>query len=380
MNETLIDGRVLQDHSAVRGIGTYVRGLLRGYTEMGVIEGMALLTRRGFPPPPEAVDLPCKVVSTTIPVTPRRLQPLLDPFLVRRAVATVRPRLYHAVEYAQPLWSPVPVVVTVHDLIPFVLPHLYPWMRRERLVALRQLRHASAVIAVSASTAADLQRLAHVDPSCITVVHLGVTAQPALAVAERERVRSRLALPRRFLLAVGTFDPRKRLDALLKAVRAARGHHDVGLVIAGEQGVYTEPVNRAVIDAGLENVSRILGYVKQDELNALYQLCECLVFTSAYEGFGLPPLEAMSAGAPVVMFANSSLPEVGGDAALMVRDGDVADMVNAIDTLLADERVRSDRAASGRAWTRAFTWRRTAEQTLAVYERASALRRRTATS
>ncbi len=364
----LIDGRALQDRSSVRGIGTYVRGLLAGFAELGVISDVGLLTAGGLPIPAEARRLGCAIAPATVPVVLRRLQPLLDPWLVGVAVRRVRPQLHHAVEYAQPLRSPVPVVVTVHDLIPFVMPSDYPWMRRERLLALRQLRHADAVIADSRSTAHDLERLAGVDPARITVVHLAVSDRPPIDAGRLEEVRHRLHLPERFVLAVGTFDPRKRLDALVAVVAEVRRHHDVGLVIAGAQGAYGPAVSAAVAAAGIGGATRITGFVDPSDLAALYRMASCLVYTSAYEGFGLPPLEAMASGTPVALFHNSSLPEVVGDAALLVPDGDVPAMVAAITALLGDPAQGADLARAGSERAARFTWRRTAEETLAVYE------------
>jgi glycosyltransferase involved in cell wall biosynthesis len=360
----LIDGRPLQGGSAVRGIGTYVRGLLYGFESLDV-SGIGLLLERG-----ERVDggggrvavHPIRLLAAN-----RHLRPLLDPFQVRAALGRARPALYHAVEYAQPLRSPVPVVLTVHDLIPFVMPGSYPWMRRERALAMRQFKHADAVIAVSESTAADVRRIAGVDPRRITVIPEGVIPPPVLFDARLAEMRSRLELPERFLLAVGTFDPRKRIELLVDVVRRVRAQHDVGLVIAGFQGDFEAAVETSLAVAGIAGHTRILGHVGADELAALYQLGDCLLFTSAYEGFGLPPLEAMAAGLPVAVFDNSSLAEVVGDAGLLVDDGDAASMAERVSALLANPTEHDRRASMGRSRAAAFTWDRAARATLRVY-------------
>jgi alpha-1,3-rhamnosyl/mannosyltransferase len=362
----LIDGRPLQDGSSVRGIGTYVRGLLRGFESLDV-GGVGLLLERG-------ADVPADIAAVAVHPTRlrsanRHLRPLLDPFRVRRALARERPALYHAVEYAQPLLPSVPVVVTVHDLIPFVLPGSYPWMRRERALALRQFKHADAVIAVSHSTAADARRLAGVDPARISVIPEGVIPSEPLAEALLAETRSRLRLPDRFLLAVGTFDPRKRVDLLADVVRRVRAEHDLGLVIAGFQGSFAAAVERSVAGAGITADTRILGHVEAADLAALYQLADCLLFTSAYEGFGLPPLEAMAAGLPVAAFDNSSLAEVVGAAGLLIDDGDAARMALSVSALLADQRQRNRLVSLGLERAGLFTWERTAAATLQVYSR-----------
>jgi alpha-1,3-rhamnosyl/mannosyltransferase len=360
----LIDGRPLQDGSSVRGIGTYVRGLLRGFESLDV-SGVGLLLERGAD---VLADIPAVAVHPTrLRGANRHLRPLLDPFRVRRALARERPALYHAVEYAQPLLPSVPVVVTVHDLIPFVMPGSYPWMRRERALAMRQLRHADAVIAVSQSTAADLQQIAGVDGRRITVISEGVVPARRLPEPALAAVRSRLALPERFLLAVGTFDPRKRIGLLVDVVRRVRAEHDVGLVIAGFQGNFAAGVERSVSLAGIASHTLLLGYVEAAELAALYQLADCLLFTSAYEGFGLPPLEAMAAGLPVAVFDNSSLEEVVGDAGLLIDDGDAALMAEAVSELLGNPKEHARRASMGRARASSYTWDRAARATLEVY-------------
>lgn len=364
----LLDGRALQDASSVRGIGTYARGLLSGLAEAGAAASLELLLSSGDRVPDELAAQGIRAARLTLPSLSRRLQPLADPFLVAGALSRLRPALYHGLEYGQPLRARMPVVITVHDLIPFVMPEAYPWMRRERLLGLRLLRRADAILADSASTARDVETLARVRPERITVVHPGVDGAfrpaPAGAVAAT-RDRHRLGGP--YLLAVGTFDPRKRIGLLTEVVARLRRDHEVELVIVGDQGSFGPAVVAAVAGAGLTAHTRLLGHVPVDELLALYTGTACLLFTSAYEGFGLPPLEAMACGAPVAMFGNSSLPEVAGPAAILLPDGGAAAMAAAVAALLTDESERRRRSEGGPPWASGFTWARAARQTLAVY-------------
>ncbi|TMD09742.1 MAG: glycosyltransferase family 4 protein, partial [Chloroflexi bacterium] len=317
----LIDGRALQDRSAVRGIGTYVRGLCEGLHGLGVHPD--LLLRAGAPPPPELARWGLGE-GARIPVLKRRIQPVADHLLVMRALSRVRPSLYHAVEWAQPLRARVPVVVTVHDLIPFLYPRLYP-----------------------------------------SVVPHGVAPDFSPAPgAEVDAVRARLGLDGPYLLSVGTFDPRKRVELLMRAAARLEG---LTLVVAGDQGAYAGAVRAAAAAAGVADRTRVTGHVPLPELVALYSGAGCLLFTSGYEGFGLPLLESMACATPAVGFRNSALGEVGGEAAVLVDDGDVEAMAAAARRLLDDPAERADRVATGRAWAACFTWETTARRTLDVY-------------
>jgi glycosyltransferase involved in cell wall biosynthesis len=364
----LLDGRPLQDASSVRGIGTYLRGLLGGFEALGVSGDVGLLLERGASAPPDVTATGVTTHRSRLRPLNRHLRPTLDPLQVRHALSVDPPALYHAIEYAQPVFPPVPVVVTVHDLIPFVMPGQYPWMRRERALAMRQIRHADAVIAVSRSTAADLERIAGVDPRRVTVIAEGVNPPREIADADLAELRVRLGLPARFVLAVGTFDPRKRVELVAEVSRRLRADHDVGLVIAGFQGNFAGAVERALHDTGISDHTRVLGHVTAEDLAGLYSLTDCLLFGSAYEGFGLPPLEAMAAGAPVAAFDNSSLREVVGDAGLVIADGNAAAMAGAVSRLLGDPADRARRVRLGRERAASFTWEAAAAATLRVYD------------
>jgi glycosyltransferase involved in cell wall biosynthesis len=356
----LLDGRALQDRSSVRGIGTYLRELLAAYSRMGLAGQVSLMTSRGAGQPSEVAAYSLSPHRVYLPSVKRRLQPLADPILVAAALRRHRPALYHGVEFAQPLASPCPVVITVHDLIPMLFPAQYPWLRRERLLAVRQLRHADAIIADSQNTARDVERLGHVDPARIHVVPLGVAGHFAPASVSRQReVRRHFGLgERRFVLAVGTFDPRKRADLLADVIGRIRADADVDLVVVGDQGEFGATLERHLRPAAGDHL-HLLGHVTTDDLIALYGASECLLFTSAYEGFGLPPLEAN----------NSSLPEIAGPASLLAPDGDAGAMAGQVLTLLAaDAASRTARRDHGMRWARSFEWERTARMTVDVYQ------------
>lgn len=365
MRPVLIDGRPLQGDSAGRGIGSYLRGLLGGMTQIGFSPEVSLLLIRGAPPP-EVAKLGLRVAART-PRLERRVQILADPVLVGAALRRSAPRLYHAVEGGQPLRSAVPVVVTVHDLIPLLLPG-YSWKSRLlRRPGLRLLRRADALIVPSRATAGDCVRWAGVNRDRIHVIPHGLspTQRPASAEAVAE-VRDRLRLPRPYLLGVGTFEPRKGLPHLVAAARGLRRDHDLDLVVAGSQGSFAPAVRTQL--APLGEHGRDLGFVSSADLVALYSGAAAFVFPSAYEGFGLPVLEAMGCGTVAVAYANSSLPEVAGEAAVLVPDGDRVALEEALRRLLDDPEEARRRRQLGLEQAAHFTWSAAARQTVAVYE------------
>ena len=367
----LLDGRPLQGDSAVRGIGSYERGLLAGFAELGRVGDIGLLLATGRPEPGEVGQFGLQVAPPRLRTVHPTLQPVADPLLVAAALRRVRPALYHAIEWGQPLAARMPVVVTVHDLIPFVFPTDYPWVRRARIPALRLLRHADCVITPSRATRRDVMRFARVPPQRISVIAEGVS--PGFAPAPSrvvDAVRRELGLTRPYVLAYGTYDPRKRIGVLADAFARIRRRHDVDLVVAGDQGTFDTTVRAAIAAAGATAFTHVTGLVAQETLAALCTGAACLLFTSAYEGFGLPPLEAMACGAPVVLFANSSLPEVAGPAVLVEPDGDAEAFANAACVILGNPEAAARQVAAGRAWAARFTWREAARRTLDVYDSA----------
>lgn len=366
----LIDGRPLQGASSVRGIGSYARGLISGFSELAEPPEVSLLLSQDRELPAE-VGAGVRPARRRIRVVHPTLQPIADTIFVSRALRDARTDLYHAIEFGQPLRTRLPVVVTVHDLIPFIMPRDYPWVRRARILGLRLLSRADAVIAVSEATRRDVLRLTGTAPERIRVIPEGIA--PVFHAAAPEAVsalRARLGIDRPFVLAVGTFDPRKRIALLADVVRRVRLEHDVALVIAGDQGTFADEVMAALARAGIAEFSRVIGHVSTGDLVTLYSGAASFVFTSAYEGFGLPPLEAMACGTPAVVFDNSSLPEVSGGAAVVVPDGDTGRMAAAVSTLLAGSVEHERRRSQGLAWASTFTWSRAAEMTVDAYHAA----------
>ena len=354
--EVLLDVRCLQGPSAQRGIGTYARGLTRALSE-AEFEYSALVDDDLGP-----VELPPG--ATTIHRVRRRSHGRFagyeDAVALRDDLARIRPALYHALTLSLPSSAPCPVAVTVHDLVPWAFGG---WrMLGERFrhrVARRLLPRAELIFAVSESTRRDLLQIAHAEDSRVRVVYEGVDPAFVPRPGAAERVERRWGVAGRYYLFVGALDVRKDPRGLLRAWRTAIAAGAPGdLVVAGDPG------RQAPSDMG---GARMLGHVSDEELVDLLSAAACLLFPSLYEGFGLPALEAMACGCPVVAYRNSSLPEVVGEAGLLVRDRDSEALGQAAAGLLLDPRRREDLIGSGLAQARRFSWKETARRTIEGY-------------
>jgi glycosyltransferase involved in cell wall biosynthesis len=280
--------------------------------------------------------------------------------------------LYHATEHLLMSLRHVPTVLTVHDLIFRIFPKHHKRLNYWYLNAAMPLycHRAWAIIAVSQATKRDLVRLYGLDPAKITVIH--EAAAPHFAPASPDRIgeaRARYHLPDRYLLHVGTIEPRKNLDRLLEAVHRLReAGEDIQLVLAGSKGWLYEGFFRRLEELALGDAVSFPGYVPDADLPALYSAARLVAVPSLYEGFGLPVLEAMACGAPVVCSNASSLPEVGGDAARYFSPTEVATLADTILAVWRDERLREKMRQDGLARAAQFSWERAADETLAVYK------------
>lgn len=289
----------------------------------------------------------------------------------RRARAA-RADILHVTGFDAPRWKPCPVILTVHDLIGMLFPHNLPPISRlywERWLPW-SIRWADHIITDSEHTRYDIVRLMHISPERITVIPLGVDKRfcPLEDDEYLNALRQRYALPSDMILYLGTLEPRKGLDTLIAAYATLADRIPHSLVIAGKLGWYTDALFRQVRDSGLESRVCFTDYVPDADLPGLLNLAHIFIFPSRYEGFGLPPLEAMACGTPVIASNASSLPEVVGDAGLLVPPDDIVALAQAIHRLIQDADLRARLRSAGLARAALFTWEETARRTLAVYE------------
>jgi glycosyltransferase involved in cell wall biosynthesis len=283
--------------------------------------------------------------------------------------------LIHAMAFAGPLLFNGPMVVTVYDLSFLRFPRAFrPWNRWYLSQFTRWSAHrARHVIAISESTRQDVINFLGMPSDRVEVVYCG--ADPLFHSLPPEQIqafRKQHNLPDKFVLFLGTLEPRKNLDRLLRAY-AGWWQMDPDapyLVIAGAQGWYYDAVLSLVHSLGVAERVIFLGYVPREDLPLLYNSADMFVYPSLFEGFGLPVLEAMACGVPVITSNVSSLPEVAGEAAVLIDPTDTDELRESLLSLWRDSDQRRNLAARGKKQASHFTWERAAEQTVSIYERA----------
>jgi glycosyltransferase involved in cell wall biosynthesis len=291
------------------------------------------------------------------------------PHIIRQS----QPDLCHFPNNSAPIRHVVPYVTTIHDASLFLYGRHHP---KTRLMALRLLmplvaRQARAVITDTECARHDLVQVLGLSPEKVHVIHLAVSAsfQPLYDQKKREWLQQKYHLPEQFILYVGTIEPRKNIHRLIQAVgRLHQAGYCSHLVLIGPNGWLMEDLQQEIEQLGLAGYIHYLGYVPQEDLPGLYSLATIFAFPSLYEGFGLPPLEAMACGTPVLTSRQSAMEEVCGEAAVLVDPRNVAEMTAGLQTLLTDGAQRECLRERGFERVKQFTWAKTAQKTAALYE------------
>jgi len=290
-----------------------------------------------------------------------------------------RADLCHIPLNAVPLWMPKPYVVTVHDMSSLLFGELPAKRRRLRLYQFqRGLERAARVIAVSNATRRDIEDLFGTRPEKICRIYNAPDPrfldQSGPDAEHRQRLLERYQINLPFLLYVGTIRPQKNIPRLVEAFAVLRGdlerdpqYRDLRLIIIGDEISRHPAVRRTVIQTRMQQYVRFLGFVPFETLRIFYAAAAAFVFPSRYEGFGLPPLEAMASGTPVVTSNISSLPEVAGSAALLVNPENVFEIAKGIREVLTNVTLRSALIQQGHQQARRFSWEATAREVLEIY-------------
>ena len=356
------------------GNESYATNLIEALAEIDTINQYTLyVTQR------EAVERfrnrwPNFIVRSTLPHTPLIRIPLTLSAELRKNPVDV----LH-VQFTAPPFAPCPVVVSIHDLSFEHLPETFK--RRSqmqlRLTVRRSARKASQVVALSKHGRSDIINTYGLNPERVSVIPLAAPAHFGRVEDEKElqRVRQTYGIDGDYILSVGSIQPRKNLSRLIAAYSRLRHAQPEGklpqLVVAGKCAWLYEETLRTIKDLGISNSVILTGYVPESDLPALYSGAVCFVYLSYFEGFGLPPLEAMTCGTAVIAGNRTSLPEVVGDAGVLVDPFEINDIVAAMEKVIGDSDFRSRLSAKGLARARLFDWRETARQTLAVYKKAA---------
>lgn len=354
------------------GIGRYTRELTAALAHLDTQTPYKLFVAGAaqLPPAPGA-----NFAWRPTPITPRWLARLWGrarlPLPVETFTGAIK--LYHATDFVLPPTLPgTKTLLTVHDLSFVRVPEsAQPSLKRYLdAVVPRSVRRADHILADSQATKDDLTALYGTNPEKITVLLSGVDAR-FRRVDDPAAVRAKYGIPPRpYLFAVGTVQPRKNYRRLIQALAMLRaGGRDIGLVIAGGRGWLEDPIYAALRETGMTEFVHFIGFADDADLPALYSGAAVCALPSLYEGFGLPVLEAMACGTPVLTSNISSLPEVAGDAALTVTPTDLDAITNGLARLLDDSDLRARLVAQGYAQAARFTWTASATQLITIYKK-----------
>jgi glycosyltransferase involved in cell wall biosynthesis len=369
---TIIDIRTASDHFP--GIGRYTYHLVRELARSKDREQLLLISNPNlantrFDIEALAAESDVRMVVTTAgPFTAR--EQLHLPGELRK----LSPDVTHYPYFVMPYASPRPIVITIHDIIPIRFPQYFTFRQRVlyRISLSLALRSASCIICVSEATRSDLKSAFRVDPERIFVVYEGISERfHPRAGGELQRVRMTYGLPEKYLLYVGSNKPHKNLPLLIDAY--ARLHHAPSLILAGVEDSRYKEIRRRIDVLHLRDRVSIAGSINEEDLPALYSGASAFVFPSTYEGFGLPPLEAMACGVPVACSNISSLMEVAGDAALFFNANDPDCITAALERILRDEKLRVDLQDRGFHRSAELSWSLAAQKTRFLYRWAANL-------
>jgi glycosyltransferase involved in cell wall biosynthesis len=354
------------------GAGNYMIQLIRALVAAGTEQQLVIFAQakgQGLIDLPPGSPVEWQIVDDSSPGRRFIWEQAVLPNLVRKAKID----LLHSLHYTKPWRLPCSSVVTFHDMTYYLYPEFHARSRRVIFPTAMRVssRQADAILTVSESTRNDVIRLLNVDPEKIFTTQLGVDQKfrVILDADAKDRVASHYDLPAKFILYLGTIEPRKNIPQLIRSyaslVESGTEHQ---LVLAGKFGWMYEEVLDLVKQLDLEGRIQFTGYIAQEDIPLLFNLASLFVYPTVYEGFGLPVLEAMACGVPVITSDIASLPEIVGEAGLLIQPGDLNALSDAIKKVLGDPAYRDKLIREGLIRAKLFSWERTAQLTKQVYQ------------
>ncbi len=370
----LLDARTV--HRDFSGVGNYVLELVQAFANLPDDHRYFLIVRGDSVLRDNPLDERFAFIEASFSHENHPLGDLWEQFVLPRKALDLEIDVLHGPAFLIPTRrSAVTKVVTIHDLVAFTLPETIPrkYALYMRWLIRRAVRHADRVITDSENVRNEILRILQTNPHRVTAIALGVSTRfhPASPAAVRE-LRTELGLERPYLLSLGNLEPRKNLRGLLKAFRLVRQRHPgpLELVIAGRFAWLSKPLITDLANSELRDSVRTTGFVSAEKLPALYSGAEAFVFPTFGEGFGLPVLEAMACGSPVVASGIPAVREVAGDAAVLVDPYSPESIAQGILEVLDSGEARESIIRRGLEHARHFRWEKTARETLAVYREA----------
>jgi glycosyltransferase involved in cell wall biosynthesis len=365
------------------GVGTYIRNLVHALAALDHENHYVLVALQA-----DDAELPELPPNFEIALYRRHDTDWTDQFAFYFFLRSLRADLVHIPLNLVPLLMPRPYVVTIHDMGSLLFGDRAQMRAGFRMFLFRRgLLRAARVIAVSAATRRDVESVLGIPSDRIRQIyeapdpHFVRAPDSAARSAEHQQTLERYQIDYPFILYAGAVRPQKNIPRLVEAFAVLRGdlerhpvYKDLRLIIIGDEITKYPALRRAVIKTRVEKLVRFLGFVPLDTLRVFFEAASAFVFPSLHEGFGLPPLEAMAAGTPVVTSNVSSLPEVAGDAAMLVNPENVFDIARGIREVLLDDELRAGLIRRGHEQVRRFSWATAARQVLEIYQEVAASR------
>jgi glycosyltransferase involved in cell wall biosynthesis len=367
--------------AAKTGVGLYTYHLIQALLAADMVNRYYLFSAQ----PVELPDSVKTAVSMVSDSHPKITTPIWEQVLLPRLLTKAKIDVFHTPNYVAPIVSSIPVIITVHDLSVFLFPDLHPFYRRWRhqLLFPTSVSRAAKIIAVSNQTKQDLATLFPTTADKTVTIYNGLPvwfykdrkqdAVNSMQLPPTADCQLPTGFPEQYILFVGTLEPRKNLELMLQSFATVkhRNHIPHKLVVIGGEGWGKNRLQAQLAKYDIETEVVFTGHLEYNQLPSIYHRASLLVFPSLYEGFGFPPLEAMACGIPVIASNISSIPEVVGDAGILLNPDNWQVWADTIYTVLTNKSLQLELRQKGINRAHQFSWEKTAQQTLTVYEQAT---------